>query len=65
VILDPGAAFGTGSHPTTRLCLGWLERTCARASRSSTTAAARASSRSPPSSSGRGARPRWTSTRSR
>ena len=27
VILDPGAAFGTGSHPTTRLCLAWLERT--------------------------------------
>jgi ribosomal protein L11 methyltransferase len=26
VILDPGAAFGTGSHPTTRLCLAWLER---------------------------------------
>ncbi|MEO5693667.1 MAG: 50S ribosomal protein L11 methyltransferase [Usitatibacter sp.] len=26
VILDPGAAFGTGSHPTTRLCLIWLER---------------------------------------
>ncbi|HET6264057.1 MAG TPA: 50S ribosomal protein L11 methyltransferase [Usitatibacter sp.] len=26
VILDPGAAFGTGSHPTTRLVLGWLER---------------------------------------
>jgi len=26
VILDPGVAFGTGSHPTTRLCLGWLER---------------------------------------
>jgi ribosomal protein L11 methyltransferase len=23
--LDPGAAFGTGSHPTTRLCLQWLE----------------------------------------
>ena len=22
--LDPGAAFGTGSHPTTRLCLQWL-----------------------------------------
>ena len=26
LILDPGMAFGTGSHPTTRLCLGWLER---------------------------------------
>jgi ribosomal protein L11 methyltransferase len=26
VILDPGAAFGTGSHPTTRLVLAWLER---------------------------------------
>ena len=25
VILDPGAAFGTGSHPTTRLCLAWIE----------------------------------------
>ena len=24
VLLDPGVAFGTGSHPTTRLCLGWL-----------------------------------------
>jgi ribosomal protein L11 methyltransferase len=24
--LDPGLAFGTGSHPTTRLCLHWLER---------------------------------------
>jgi len=26
IILDPGAAFGTGSNPTTRLCLAWLER---------------------------------------
>ncbi|MCU0869417.1 MAG: 50S ribosomal protein L11 methyltransferase [Burkholderiales bacterium] len=23
--LDPGLAFGTGSHPTTRLCLRWLD----------------------------------------
>lgn len=23
--LDPGLAFGTGSHPTTHLCLAWLE----------------------------------------
>lgn len=23
--LDPGLAFGTGSHPTTKLCLEWLE----------------------------------------
>ena len=26
LVLDPGAAFGTGSHPTTRLCLEWLEQ---------------------------------------
>ncbi len=25
IALDPGAAFGTGSHPTTRMCLAWLE----------------------------------------
>ncbi len=24
LIVDPGLAFGTGSHPTTRLCLAWL-----------------------------------------
>ncbi len=24
IILDPGLAFGTGSHPTTALCLEWL-----------------------------------------
>lgn len=26
LILDPGLAFGTGSHPTTMLCLCWLEK---------------------------------------
>ncbi|MGB5651917.1 MAG: 50S ribosomal protein L11 methyltransferase [Sedimenticolaceae bacterium] len=25
VDLDPGLAFGTGTHPTTALCLGWLD----------------------------------------
>ena len=25
LILDPGLAFGTGSHPTTHLCLAWLD----------------------------------------
>jgi ribosomal protein L11 methyltransferase len=29
LVLDPGAAFGTGSHPSTRLCLEWLEATIA------------------------------------
>lgn len=24
--LDPGLAFGTGTHPTTRLCLRWLDQ---------------------------------------
>src|SRR5690606_11784495 len=26
VRLDPGLAFGTGTHPTTALCLEWLDR---------------------------------------
>ncbi len=25
LVLDPGLAFGTGSHPTTKLCLSWLD----------------------------------------
>lgn len=29
VLLDPGLAFGTGSHPTTHLCLAWLRDTVA------------------------------------
>ena len=27
VLLDPGLAFGTGTHPTTNLCLQWLDAT--------------------------------------
>ena len=27
VVLDPGLAFGTGTHPTTQMVLRWLERT--------------------------------------
>lgn len=27
ILLDPGLAFGTGSHPTTALCLEWLDQT--------------------------------------
>ncbi len=26
ILLDPGLAFGTGTHPTTRLCLEWLDQ---------------------------------------
>lgn len=26
ILLDPGLAFGTGTHPTTALCLEWLEQ---------------------------------------
>jgi ribosomal protein L11 methyltransferase len=26
ILLDPGLAFGTGTHPTTSLCLQWLDQ---------------------------------------
>ncbi|TDT40184.1 [LSU ribosomal protein L11P]-lysine N-methyltransferase [Halospina denitrificans] len=26
LVLDPGLAFGSGTHPTTRLCLEWLDQ---------------------------------------
>lgn len=33
MILDPGLAFGTGDHPTTRLCLRWLRAAVRRGDR--------------------------------
>jgi len=33
VTLDPGLAFGTGSHPSTALCLTWLDAHLARGAR--------------------------------
>jgi len=59
VALNPGLAFGTGRHPTTTLCLRWLDGADLAGKRlSSTTAAAQGSSPSPPCGSGRSARSR-------
>jgi ribosomal protein L11 methyltransferase len=33
VLLDPGLAFGTGTHPTTAMCLTWLDRQLASGAR--------------------------------
>ncbi|HEY5993074.1 MAG TPA: 50S ribosomal protein L11 methyltransferase [Gallionellaceae bacterium] len=33
IVLDPGLAFGTGSHPTTQLCLRWLDANLERGER--------------------------------
>jgi len=33
VTLDPGLAFGTGTHPSTALCLAWLDAHLARGAR--------------------------------
>ncbi|HYL04187.1 MAG TPA: 50S ribosomal protein L11 methyltransferase [Steroidobacteraceae bacterium] len=33
VSLDPGLAFGTGTHPSTALCLGWLDGRLERGAR--------------------------------
>ena len=47
-MIDPGQAFGTGAHATTRLCLELMLDSAGAAVRSSTSAAGRACSRSPP-----------------
>ncbi len=33
ILLDPGLAFGTGTHPTTALCLQWLDAHAPRGAR--------------------------------
>jgi len=66
--LDPGLAFGTGTHPTTRMCLRWIATRgegAWLASACSTTAAVPASWRSAPRSSARRTSTPSTSTKQR
>ncbi len=63
IVIDPGRAFGTGSHPTTRLALELLVELAARAA-CSTSAAARACSLSLRQSSASRRCSRATTTRS-
>ena len=67
--LDPGMAFGTGLHPTTRLCLAGVEELADRGvladARVLDVGADRGSWRSPRSSWALRVRSAWTRTRSR
>ena len=62
LVIDPGRAFGTGAHPTTRLCLELLLDLELRGARSATWAADRACCRSRPRSWASGRSRRWTPT---
>ena len=48
ILLDPGLAFGTGTHPTTAMCFRALMPDCLKDSASLTTDAAPAFWESPP-----------------